>query len=156
MKGVDLPLKNNIEILGKTTVVFIKLKNGLVLETLIDTEDYEKISQYTWSSGYSIDCDCYYARTYIKRKQVYLHRLITNPPDGLYVDHINHNTLDNRKSNLRTATNSQNQQNKLTAPRTNKTSGLRGVSWNKQKKKWYAYIQIDKKMYSLGFYNDLQ
>ena len=72
-------------------------------------------------------------------------------PDGFYIDHINGNKTDNRLSNLRLATNKQNQENRP-AP-ANNTSGYRGVTWHKSYNKWMARICHDKKRINLGFFD---
>ena len=86
---------------------------------VIDAEDYDRVSQYNWCG--IEDTRCWYAHT-LKRDgtPMAMHRLILNAPKGLLVDHIDHNGLNNRKSNLRLCTNSQNQQN--TRPRRGGTS----------------------------------
>lgn len=81
------------------------------------------------------------------RKNVRLHRWLIGCPEGLEVDHINHNTLDNRKSNLRICTTFENQMNK-----TNNSSGCVGVRWHSQGKKWNARIVINGKEKSLGMF----
>ena len=74
---------------------------------LFDKEDYEKIKDYTWcnSMGYASNVSS-------NGESTLAHRIIMNPPANLFIDHINHNTLDNRKSNLRVCTNQQNQYNR--------------------------------------------
>ena len=81
-----------------------------------------------------------------------IHRLLlgaTNPK--MQVDHINGNKLDNRKENLRLATNQQNQHN--VGKRKNNTSGYKGVSWYRKRKKWKAAIKHNKKSIHLGYYD---
>lgn len=68
------------------------------------------------------------------------------------IDHINGDKSDNRISNLREATNSENRQN--TTAKTSSASGLRGVSFKKAVNKWRAYISIDKKQFHLGYFDD--
>lgn len=63
--------------------------------------------------------------------RIYLHRYITGAPDGMFVDHINGNKLDNRSCNLRVCTMAQNNMN--TGPKTGK---YKGVHWSKTQKKW--------------------
>lgn len=78
-----------------------------------------------------------------------------NAPTGYEVDHVNHVTLDNRKSNLRTVTTSENAQNKKNV-RTDSTSKITGVSWNKRKNKWQCSINKDKKKIHLGYYEKIE
>ena len=72
--------------------------------------------------------------------------------DVTYVDHKNGNSFDNRRSNLRICTNSQNLMNRG-APKNN-TSGFKGVSFDKKSKKWGAKIAKNYKQIALGFYED--
>lgn len=73
-----------------------------------------------------------------------MHRVVNKTPKGLETDHINRNRLDNRKKNLRSVTSGQNKFNR---------SGLNGISWNKTRGKWYAYITVNNKMINLGLYS---
>lgn len=85
------------------------------------------------------------------RFSVYLHRLIIGAGSGDLVDHINRNPLDNRTANLRLATRSQNAANRGADRRRNgTTSRHKGVSFNKARGKWCAYIHVDGKTRSLG------
>ena len=70
-----------------------------------------------------------------------------------YPDHINGDGLDNRRENLRVATHSQNMSNRKV--QSNNTSGVRGVTWNKNKGKWQVYIKHNKKQYTIGFFSSL-
>src|SRR5699024_9432817 len=82
---------------------------------------------------------------------VQLHRYvlgITNPK--LQADHINHNTLDNRKSQLRVVTAAQNSQNRRL--RKGSKSGHTGVRWCKLMNKWHAQICINYDNKNLGYY----
>ena len=69
---------------------------------LINLEDVELIKQYKWRSSMG------YAMAKVNGKQTFMHRLINNTPINLYTDHINRDTYDNRRSNLRTVTSSEN------------------------------------------------
>jgi hypothetical protein len=80
-----------------------------------------------------------------------LHRAIINAPKGLYVDHINGDTLDNRRANLRIATNSQNQANRIRL-KSGTSSRYRGVTWNKASQKWQAGIKCNLKSTHLGLF----
>ena len=85
-------------------------------------------------------------------KCVLLHRIITNALDGQIVDHINHNTLDNRKNNLRIGTQENNMMNaKL---KSNNTSGNTGVWLDNRTEKWVAEIKVNKKKINLGHFTN--
>lgn len=83
-------------------------------------------------------------------KRVKLHRLIMNAAHGQIIDHINGNTLDNRRSNLRFATSAENVRNQK--PYVGGTSNLKGVSWHKASSRWRAQISVDKKKIHLGVF----
>ena len=92
-----------------------------------------------------------------KRRQLPMHQAIWEHhhgpiPDGMTVDHADRNTLNNRLSNLRLATRSQQSQNRRTFE--NNASGYRGVTWHKQRGKWQANIWLDGKHVSLGLFSD--
>lgn len=88
-----------------------------------------------------------------KTIRVYLHRFIMNNPDGLFVDHINGNGLDNRRSNLRLATNAQNLMNRGASCVS--ASGYKGVSWDKLNQSWKVALHANKKYYFLGRFKSL-
>lgn len=124
----------------------IILKSGSV--AIVDDDDYPLLSRYTWyenEKGYAI--------THVNGKHLTLmHRFILNPLPSLQVDHINRIKLDNQKSNLRLCRNNENHWN-MAANRKNNTSGYRGVYFHKQKQKWQAKFNKNKKEIHAGFYN---
>src|SRR5690606_35516574 len=84
-----------------------------------------------------------------------MHRFLLGVTDPkVCVDHINHDGLDNRLSNLRLATTAQNLANRRT-PTYNK-SGFLGVTWNRRNGKWTAHLSIDGRRRSLGTFNDVR
>ena len=98
-----------------------------------------------------------YLRTNIGDKKVSLHRLAfelmgVDIPEGMEIDHINHNRSDNRWSNLRLVTHSENQRN--ASKRKDNTSGVVGVNWNKQFKRWSARIHVDGRRINLGTFTE--
>jgi hypothetical protein len=118
--------------------------------TIVDDEDYEELSKYSWclsTSGY--------ARGVYKGKAIQMHRVINNTPIGMGTDHINWDRLDNRRSNLRTASRSQNQAN-IKKPRRHKgvTSQYKGVCWYKNLNKWLSSIMVDQKRIYLGYFEN--
>ena len=146
---------NNIFIDYKNNLAKIELeykRNPIIKKyALIDIEDIEKVKEYFWHLEKFND-DLFYVACSNNGKTLRLHTLIMNTPKGYVIDHINHNGLDNRKCNLRIATQQENCQN-ISTP-TNNTTGFIGVYWNKQNKKWTASIRINNKQKYLGSFID--
>lgn len=123
---------------------------------IVDADDYEYLSQFKWffHKGGISKTGAFYG--YAERKQriggkdtaIRMHRVINKTPDGLYTDHVNGNTLDNRKINLRTATSTQNQMNRKSAE--GSSSRFKGVHWNKTNKHWQARLKADGKERTIG------
>ena len=110
----------------------------------IDIEDIEKIGSYKWSlhnEGYAV---------YSSIPCLLLHRLITNCPSLMEVDHINHDRLDNRKENLRIVTRTENNMNH--GLRNDNKTGCTGVHWCNTAGKWKARIGVGGKEISLGYF----
>ena len=84
---------------------------------------------------------------------IFMHRQIIAAPKEVIVDHININTLDNRKANLRFATYTQNNWNSRRGMNEG-SSKYKGVVWNKQQNKWRVTIVNNKKSFHLGFFED--
>jgi hypothetical protein len=136
-------------------------------EVLLDDEDYEWAKEYKWCANkvYRIkNKDKFYVRRNSprdsngKQDKIHLHRVITNAPKGMSVDHINGNPLDNRKENLRVCTNQENQMNRGRTK--NNMSGYKGVYYrkknkdmiNERSKPWKAQIMFNQKVIYLGLY----
>ncbi len=117
---------------------------------IVDADDYEELSRYKWHVNKG--GRTYYARSQKKGKDIKMHRLIMGAPKGLFVDHINHNGLDNRKQNMRLCTRLENIRNQL--PRRGGSSQYKGVGWHKKTKKFVARITYKGKRTSLGYYDD--
>ena len=77
---------------------------------VIDLEDAEKCKNYKWFLSFDEILNSFYVKT--SKYPYSLHRVIMDCPKGFVVDHINHNTLDNRKENLRICTHAENMQNR--------------------------------------------
>lgn len=120
---------------------------------LVDDQDYVGLSQYSWWA-----CVCggglVYARGWVNKSRIKMHRLILDAPVGIAVDHINRNTLDNRRSNLRLCTMSENLANIATS--TVNSSGYKGVSWHRATRKWAACLHARRKEFYLGEYETPQ
>lgn len=129
----------------------IKLSRGLV--TLVDDADYDWLNQWKWCAVRSRnDAPVYAKRIDLSnggRKKITMHRLITDCPKGMYVDHIDGNGLNNQRSNLRICTNAENVRNKQKPPRG--TSGYYGVT-HVSKNSWRASITANYHRIDLGCY----
>lgn len=132
------------------------------MEAIIDLEDLERVVnyKYKWHSLWGNNIQNYYvmATKYLgivngkpKYDGIYLHRFIMNVigEENVYVDHKNHNSLDNKKLNLRVTDNSINGINRQ-GINTNNNSGYRNVSWDKSRECWIVQLQIDGKNKCLG------
>jgi hypothetical protein len=106
-------------------------KRNIGLVAFVDDDDYEFLTQWNWSAvstqrrngGYAMRLDNRTKTTFL------MHRVILNAPDGMEVDHVNGNGLDNRRANLRFATRQQGQANRRIFK--NSESGLKGVHFDK-------------------------
>jgi hypothetical protein len=138
--------KRPVRVVG--SLAYVPLTRGY--EAVIDACDVPLVDEFNW-----------YARPHRKTvyalrndysgespRTVFMHRIIADTPDGFQTDHIDGNGLNNRRDNLRHATNSQNQHNRP-AYKTNK-SGFKGVCWLKTQKKWQAQISCKGKKHHLG------
>lgn len=139
---------NKYKIMDNNVYVYF---NNIQDYFICDLDDFYKIKDFTWWAKYSKWG--YYAVATIGDKKVRLHRMIVNCPDGMQVDHINGNTLDNRKCNLRVVTNQQNSINSCKP--SNNTSGYKGVYLDKQRRKWVANIKVDYKTIYLGRFDNI-
>ncbi len=144
-KGVNMRIKNKYDLSGDYGIGYT-LKGE---EFYFDKEDYDKIKNYTWhlnDSGY-VMCGEF-------GKNIRMHRIIMGDPKGKDVDHINHNTVDNRKANLRIVDHYQNVT--YSKMRVDNTTGKKGVYWDKNRNKWMALITYDKRSYHLGRFDTFE
>lgn len=129
----------------------IKLTNGG--EVIVDDSDYPLLSQFPWYGfktgrlGNRVPI----VKLKVGRKwlNVTMHRLLLLPSTELCVHHVNGNSLDNRRENLRVCTKTEN--NRAFRRKTpGATSCYRGVCWDQRRKKWKAYIETGGKLRNLG------
>ena len=138
-------MRNEYEICGDKVSIFLKRKDGSCFETLIDLFDLNKVMSvdgwYVHERGYK--------RYYVvgsmklrkgKHKLISLHRFLTEPQKDLVVDHIDRDPMNNTRVNLRVVYPFQNAQNLGVNKKNN--SGVRGVRWHKQAKKWAATVRV--------------
>lgn len=113
---------------------------------IVDDEDFERVSKHNWhimrsngnSPGYAVS-------------KLRMHRLIIDAPPGFLVDHINGDTLDNRKCNLRLCNNSQNQQNTQSRGGSSK---YKNVSFQRRTGKWMAAFLFNGVRYNCGLWDN--
>ncbi len=122
---------------------------------IVDDEDYEKLSGYKWYA--SKKGRTFYAeradRGGRKKRNIPMHREILDMPAGKCIDHINHNSLDNRRANLRIVTQEHNNWNKR-KKRGNCSSQYKGVSWQKSPGRWKAMIVYKGKWIFIGYFDN--
>ena len=119
---------------------------------IVDDNMFEYLNQWKWyySIGYAKrDCCCPLIK---QRRRLYMHRQIMSCPQGLDIDHKNHDTLNNQRLNLRVCTRNQNCQNR--DKRENCASIYKGVSRNNRTEKWNARIILNGKKKHLGYFDN--
>jgi hypothetical protein len=121
-------------------------------EIIVDDEDYDYLSKFNWN------CYYFYARTFKRPKETNklvgfcMHNMIMKiSSKTVFVDHINGNTLDNRKENLRLCSPTENCYNKKRSK--NNTTGFKGVVYHKRDKKFQATVKFKGKTIYLGYFN---
>ena len=117
---------------------FIPLTGGNFAK--VDNDDFDKVKLINWHYN-----NFYYA---MNKKIGLMHRFIMDCHDDMVVDHINHDTLDNRKSNLRICTRTENNRNQFI--QVGKTSKYKGVYWDRSRCKWLSGIVVKRKRIYLG------
>jgi hypothetical protein len=120
--------------------------------TIVDVEDYDKLTKYHWQL-YGNESKKYYAVRFNDTRITRMHREILNASAGDVVDHRNGNGLDNRKANLRIATIAQNHYNRRKTTRAT-TSKYKGVHFQRDEKKYRAQIGCKGKRINLGNFNN--
>lgn len=144
---------NEYRVEGDIAIVTCSYK-GVDYEVLVDIEDWELLRE---SHGrWSIDVDSRNGRingaratNLSTKKRERMHSVVMKVSNGNVPDHIDGNTLDNRRSNLREVTRTINARN-LNSLNRNNTSGHRGVTWDKTKSRWIAEIGIAGKIKKIG------
>jgi hypothetical protein len=137
-------------------IAYVPLTKGY--EAVIDASDAHLVNKWNWCALVTKRKDGSVRSVYAARKErssgmpttILMHRVISKDQNGIDIDHIDCNGLNNRKSNLRKATKSQNQHNQRISG-ANK-SGVKGVRWHKASQKWVAQIECNGRRHHLGCY----
>ena len=127
----------------------------------VSPEDFEWLNRWKWQAWFAKCTRTFYAvrgqwnPAKKNMDAIRMHRVILECVEGdrKQVDHANGDTLDNRRSNIRVATHAENQMNKG-RPRNN-TSGVKGVSWDKNVGKWRVRVQSNGESLNVGFFSSL-
>lgn len=137
-----------------STIALVRKDGSIGGHTCVDPEDHARFGNQPWRL-----CAGRYAGRIVNGVQIVLHReimglpRITGRPSGrsLEVDHINGDKLDNRRANLRIVSRAENRQN---TPSLGGTSEHRGVCWDRRRRKWMAYGQLNGRLHNLGRFDD--
>jgi hypothetical protein len=124
----------------------------------VDAEDYEWLSQYRWHARFHKRSDTIYAtracyrreKGKVRRQIVSMHREIMKPPEGMVIDHINGNGINNRRCNMRTCTQAQNVQNRRACPH----SKSQYIGVYRKGNKWWAAVAHKGKQHRVGTFAD--
>jgi hypothetical protein len=155
-------MKNEYLIKGEITEIYLGGRGSNKKVCIIDTEDLEKLKLYD-VKYYAVYCPCnkqYYCNANIKsintpsgKTTLKTARIILNCYDeNIFIDHKNHNTLDNRKCNLRMCSISNNSRHRKGINVNNK-SGYRNVSWIRGQ--WVVQLQVNGKNTKLGKFDNI-
>lgn len=130
----------------------IELTKGNI--AIVDDELFDKLSKYKWLScgRYAARATHYYIDGKRKQKWIFMHKLIADAPEKMQVDHINRNTFDNRKDNLRICTH---QQNSFNHPGYG-TRGVTKVTNRPLKKPYCVRLMLNGKSLYFGYYATLE
>jgi hypothetical protein len=132
----------------------IPLSQGMVV--VVDDCDFSLVKNRKWCAV--LQNGNYYAQTWQRTNGRYttkmMHRLILGATRGSVIDHINGNGLDNRRSNLRFCSFSENQWNRK--PNKNSKTGVKGVHWSAKEKKYVAQIREHGKRIMLGSFRSIE
>lgn len=152
---------NNYVIVNDYAIIYLEKRSGEVFQTYVDAEDILRLIKvnYHWHLIYDKKLETHYVKTTLtsrgdegKRKQttLYLHKFLLNIEGRKpYIDHLDHDTLNNRKSNLRPVGQSLNKLNP-TRIRKNNTSGEPNVSWSISSNVWLVQLSINGKNICFG------
>lgn len=133
-------------------LVYIPLTQGF--EAIIDASDVGHVAGRNWYACTCSNITYAHSRFHIPgigARPVKLHRLLLQPGEGLFVDHIDGDGLNNRRSNLRVATKGENNINR--GMQKNNSTGFKGVFWHRQRAKWMAQIGHHKRCVHLGLFD---
>ena len=134
--------------------VIVDDRTGKNYEVAVDSADLKRLYWYEWTLSRPKGRESFHVRA--TKHGPRLHRLVLDAPEGMIVDHIDQNPLNNRRSNLRLATPAQNVANTGARQRTRDgtpTSGFKGVSLCRRSGRFRAQVFVEGKSRSLGYFD---
>lgn len=130
------------------TLKITRLRDNVVTYVKLDEADVDAARNHSWYPHH--DPSKPDNLVYLKSTGGYrLHRVITGCPEGKIVDHINHDPLDNRRSNMRICSVGENNSNLSLSKRN--SSGVVGVRYRADRKSWIANKMVNGKLYTKAF-----
>jgi hypothetical protein len=124
----------------------LRNQNGVIVEyALVDEDDFEEVNKYKWCLHIG------YALGKVEKKTIRLHHFVFKKPENRNViDHLDQDKLNDKKSNLREVSSTENSHNKKKNTNIESSSKYKGVSWNKINQKWLSNCSCEKKKVRLG------
>jgi hypothetical protein len=149
-------MRNLFRLKGETAILLVDRRSGEQVEVIIDRSDLQRLVDLgkTWGvtkNGYR---DEYFVQTTFGKDKLKLHRFLMKANDDELVIHINGNTYDNRKSNLRVIAKSESSRFRKSVNK-NSSTGIRGVSLDPRTGRFKAYITVNRKQIHIGVYDKL-
>ena len=140
-------------------VAYVPLTRGYT--AVIDAVDVSRVAEWSWAS-YVDRCasgeirNVYACRSVSdgKKHTILMHRWLVEAAENVDVDHEDSNGLNNRRHNLRQASRAQNMHN--SRGHRDSMSGVKGVSWNKNRAKWHSQIMVNGQKFHLGYFVRLE
>lgn len=146
--------------------IILKNRKGERYECYVDNSDFERILELdlSWHLLWSRTTKSYYTKATEyhglingkpKYKTVLMHRILTDCPRNMTVDHLNYNTLDNRRSNLEVVSLLENNKNRQNKANRNSQTGVRHVTYDKICRKYVVQFYINGKNTQMGRFDTL-
>jgi hypothetical protein len=154
-------MKNNYQIVGNISFVYLNRKDGTTFKTMISTSNLSRAQEFegSWNLLVKKNGKRYAVGTTKrngKRTTVSLHRRLSlDCPQNFAIDHVNNDGLNNTRENLRVCTPSENGQNRKGLHSTNR-SGCRNVHWDRANHRWQVRVTLNGKRKHIGSFIDLE
>lgn len=148
-------MKNAYEVHGDSAHILLPSPDGRTFRAVIDIADLPRAMAFTGTWRAHCFAQQYWYAYGWKGTTIALHRWLMDPERDELVDHINHDTLDNRRCNLRNVSREVNCFNRAGAPKHSST-GIRGVGWDKAAQRWRARVRRHGRLIFEGYFGDIR